>query len=60
MDASGHVVMTLVTQHTHNLRRQSVIHNLQHSFAVCLVAFRDRTFFDVSARTVSDFRDVQK
>src|ERR1017187_3255838 len=58
MNASGHVVVTSISQYTDNLRRQDLIQNADYRFPVRTVAASDRTHLHVLASTPAEFLNV--
>src|ERR1035437_320604 len=51
MNASGHVVVTFISQYTDNLRRQDLIQDADYRFPVRTVAASDRTHLHRSEHT---------
>src|SRR5450631_2294185 len=53
VDALGHEIMALVTQHADNLRRQRFVEKLDRGFGIAAVARGHRAFLDVLARALA-------
>src|SRR5688572_10444631 len=60
VDSGGHVVMALVSQHTHYLSRQGFIQQLVNCLTVGSVPLGNRTVLDVLARPLAQSFDVSE
>src|ERR1039457_1174396 len=58
MNAGGHVVVTFISQHTDNFRRQDLIQNADNRFPVRTVAASDRTHLHVLTGAPAEFLNV--